>query len=73
MDGAQSSSQCQPLNPPLPRPSGQQLAVPNHLPRYINWTATVAGRFGYVWMPHTLVYAKAGVAIAKRRFPKAVT
>ena len=34
----------------------------------INWTATVAGRLGYVWMPHTLIYAKAGVAIAEETF-----
>ncbi len=34
----------------------------------INWTATVAGRLGYAWLPHTLVYGKAGVAIAGESF-----
>ena len=68
--GVQSSAQCQPLNPPL---STTGFSVNNSLFQTtchdnINWTATVAGRLGYVWMPHTLVYAKAGVAIAEETF-----
>jgi opacity protein-like surface antigen len=34
----------------------------------MNWSATVAGRLGYVWLPHMLVYGKAGVAIAEETF-----
>jgi outer membrane autotransporter protein len=67
--GVQSSAQCQPLNPPL----AGGFSVNNSLFQTtchdnINWTATVAGRLGYVWMPHTLIYAKAGVAIAEETF-----
>jgi outer membrane autotransporter protein len=67
--GVQSSSQCQPLNPPLPF----GFSVNNSLFQTtchddINWTATVAARLGYLLMPHTLFYAKAGVAIAEETF-----
>jgi outer membrane autotransporter protein len=68
--GAQSNSQCQPLNAPLPPGTG---SVNNSLFQTtchdnIDWTATVAARLGYLWMPHTLVYGKAGVAIAGETF-----
>ena len=65
----QGSSQCQPLNPPVPG----GLSVNNSLfqatcHNSLDWTATVAGRLGYSWMPHTLVYGKAGLAIAEESF-----
>jgi outer membrane autotransporter protein len=68
--GVQSSNQCQPLNPPT---LGGVISVNNSLFQStchndIDWTATVAGRLGYVWLPHTLMYAKAGVAIAEESF-----
>jgi outer membrane autotransporter protein len=59
------SGQCAPLNPafgvnfPL-----FQTTCHNE----IDWTATVAGRLGYVLLPHTLMYGKAGVAIAEESF-----
>ncbi len=34
----------------------------------INWTASVAGRLGYAFLPHTLVYGKAGAAFAGETF-----
>jgi opacity protein-like surface antigen len=66
----QGSSQCQPLNPPVTFTSG---SVNNSLfqttcHNSMDWTATVAGRLGYTWLPHTLTYAKAGVAIAEESF-----
>jgi outer membrane autotransporter protein len=68
--GVESSNQCQPLNPPFNAALG---SVNNSLFQTtchdnINWTATVAGRLGYAWLPHTLVYGKAGVAIAGESF-----
>jgi outer membrane autotransporter protein len=67
--GVQSSSQCAPLNPPLvaginPNSSGFQQTCHDNM----NWSATVAARLGYVWNPHTLIYAKAGVAVAEETF-----
>jgi opacity protein-like surface antigen len=67
--GAQSSSQCQPLNPPLVG----GFSVNNSLFQTtchdnVDWTATIAGRLGYALMPHSLVYAKAGVAMAGESF-----
>jgi opacity protein-like surface antigen len=67
---AQGSSQCQPLNPPLVPMIG---SVNNSLfqttcHNSLDWTATVTGRLGYTWLPHTLTYAKAGLAIGEESF-----
>jgi opacity protein-like surface antigen len=68
--GVEGSNQCQPLNPPFPAALG---SVNNSLFQttchdQINWTGTVAGRLGYAWLPHTLVYGKAGAAFAGETF-----
>jgi opacity protein-like surface antigen len=64
--GAQSSKQCQPLFPPLVPVNNSLFQTTCH--DDIDWTATVAGRLGWAVSPHTLLYGKAGVAIAGERF-----
>jgi outer membrane autotransporter protein len=66
----QASHQCQPLNPPVSAIVG---SVNNSLfqttcHNNVDWTATVTGRLGYSWLPHTLMYGKAGVALAEESF-----
>ena len=67
--GVKGSTQCQPLNPPLIAGN----SVNNSLFQTtchdnINWTATAAARVGYTWTPRTLLYGKAGVAVAGESF-----
>jgi opacity protein-like surface antigen len=68
----EGSNQCQPLATPLGTApilgsvnnSLFQATCHNN----VDWTATIAGRLGYVWLPHTLTYVKAGVAIEEESF-----
>jgi outer membrane autotransporter protein len=69
--GVQSSSQCQPLNQ---QPANTTILSTNNsffqttCHNNVDWTATIAGRLGYAWLPHTLIYGKAGLAIAQESF-----
>jgi opacity protein-like surface antigen len=66
---AQGSNQCQPLNPPLllgANANNSLFQTTCH--NSIDWTSTITARLGYAWLPHTLIYGKAGLAIAEESF-----